>query len=298
MGVQDLTVQMVVIVVIGVFFASFMDAIAGGGGIISVPTYLLAGLPMHFALGTNKFSSSIGTAFSTGRYIKNGYVDWKLGIPSIVLALIGSFFGTKLQLMISEVYLQYLLLIVLPVVAFVVLRQRQLPEERGDIEPKKQMAIVYLTALVVGAYDGFYGPGTGHVPAAHFLQSRQARRAHGGRQCQARESVFQYRLAPDQPVKRQGLPRPRPHRHGVEHFGPFHRRGTRHQKRLEDRKARYHHCPHPPGRKGRPGTDCGMIYHKTALPLVGADDSVGPLNVADLLKISENSQRADRVVRP
>ena len=147
MGVQDLTVQMVVIVVIGVFFASFMDAIAGGGGIISVPTYLLAGLPMHFALGTNKFSSSIGTAFSTGRYIKNGYVD--------------SFFGTKLQLMISEVYLQYLLLIVLPVVAFVVLRQRQLPEERGDIEPKKQMAIVYLAALVVGAYDGFYGPGTG-----------------------------------------------------------------------------------------------------------------------------------------
>ena len=123
MGVQDLTVQMVVIVVIGVFFASFMDAIAGGGGIISVPTYLLAGLPMHFALGTNKFSSSIGTAFSTGRYIKNGYVDWKLGIPSIVLALIGSFFGTKLQLMISEVYLQYLLLIVLPVVAFVVLRR-------------------------------------------------------------------------------------------------------------------------------------------------------------------------------
>ena len=161
MGVQDLTVQMVVIVVIGVFFASFMDAIAGGGGIISVPTYLLAGLPMHFALGTNKFSSSIGTAFSTGRYIKNGYVDWKLGIPSIVLALIGSFFGTKLQLMLSEVYLQYLLLIVLPVVAFVVLRQRQLPEERGDIDPRKQMAIVYLAALVVGAYDGFYGPGTG-----------------------------------------------------------------------------------------------------------------------------------------
>ena len=180
MGVQDLTVQMVVIVVIGVFFASFMDAIAGGGGIISVPTYLLAGLPMHFALGTNKFSSSIGTAFSTGRYIKNGYVDWKLGIPSIVLALIGAFSGLASgagvvisqyfgagderkvhELMVPEKYLQYLLLLVLPVVAFVVLRQRQLPEERGDIEPKKQMAIVYLAALVVGAYDGFYGPGTG-----------------------------------------------------------------------------------------------------------------------------------------
>ena len=156
MGIQDLTLSMVLIVAVGVFLASFMDAIAGGGGIISVPTYLLAGLPMHVALGTNKLSAGLGSLASTGRYIKSGYVDWKLGVPSIVLALVGSHFGTKLQLMIDEVYLQYLLLVVLPVVAFVVLRQRQLPEQRGDIE-----AIVYLASLVVGAYDGFYGPGTG-----------------------------------------------------------------------------------------------------------------------------------------
>ena len=161
MGVQDLTVQMVVIVVIGVFFASFMDAIAGGGGIISVPTYLLAGVPMHMALGTNKVSSGIGTAVSTARFIKNGYIDWKLGIPSVALALVGSFVGTSIQLMIDEVYLQYLLLIVLPVVAFVVLRQRQFPEERGEIDRRKQCSIVWLASFVVGAYDGFYGPGTG-----------------------------------------------------------------------------------------------------------------------------------------
>ena len=152
---------MVLIVAVGVFLASFTDAIAGGGGIISVPTYLIAGLPMHMALGTNKLSAGIGTFASTARYIKNGCVDWKLGIPSIVLALIGSYFGTKLQLMLSEVYLKYLLLIVLPVVAFVVLRQRKFPEERGEIDPKKQMAIVWTAALVIGAYDGFYGPGTG-----------------------------------------------------------------------------------------------------------------------------------------
>lgn len=161
MGIQDLTLQMVIIVVIGVFLASFTDAIAGGGGIISVPTYLLAGLPMHYALGTNKFSSAIGTAVSTGRYIKSGYADWRLGLPSIVLALVGAHFGTRLQLMLNEVYLQYLLLVVLPVVAFVVLRQRQLPETRGQIAPGRQMAIVCLASLVVGAYDGFYGPGTG-----------------------------------------------------------------------------------------------------------------------------------------
>lgn len=161
MGPEQLTLKMALIVAVGVFLASFTDAIAGGGGIISVPTYLIAGLPAHYALGTNKLSAGLGTIASTGRFIKNGYVDWKLGIPAIALALVGSYFGTSLQLMIEEKYLQYLLLIVLPVVAFVVLRQRELPEEKGEIAPKKQMAIVCAASLVVGAYDGFYGPGTG-----------------------------------------------------------------------------------------------------------------------------------------
>ena len=158
---MDLTLQMALIVAVGVFLASFMDAIAGGGGIISVPTYLLAGLPAHMALGTNKLSSGLGTVVSTARFVKNGYVDWKLGVPSIVLALIGAHFGTRLQLAIREEYLKYLLLVVLPVVAFVVLRQRQLPETPGQIARGKQMTLVYLASFVVGAYDGFYGPGTG-----------------------------------------------------------------------------------------------------------------------------------------
>ncbi len=157
----ELTARMVVIVVIGVFLASFVDGIAGGGGIISVPTYLLTGLPTHLALGTNKLSSGIGTAVSTARFIKKGYVNWKLGIPSIILALIGSHLGTRLQLAIDERYLKWLLLIVLPVVAFVVLRQKKLPEEAGAIDPARQAAIVLAASFIVGGYDGFYGPGTG-----------------------------------------------------------------------------------------------------------------------------------------
>lgn len=156
-----MTAKMLIIVIVGVFLGSFMDAIAGGGGIITVPTYLIAGLPTHLALGTNKLSAGLGTVASTARYIKSGYVNWKLAAPAIVLALIGSHFGTKLQLMIPEKYLQYLLLIVLPVVAIIVLRQRELPEEAGLIDPKRQMTIVCAAALIVGAYDGFYGPGTG-----------------------------------------------------------------------------------------------------------------------------------------
>ncbi len=158
---MELTVKMIVIVAVGVFFASFVDAIAGGGGIISVPTYLLAGLPAHMALGTNKISAGLGTVASTARFVKNGYADWALAVPSVLLALVGAHFGTRLQLTVEEKYLQYLLLLVLPVVAFVVLRQRKFPEEKGEIDRRKQFAIVLSASLVIGAYDGFYGPGTG-----------------------------------------------------------------------------------------------------------------------------------------
>ena len=158
---MELSARMVIIVVVGVFLASFLDGIAGGGGIVSVPTYFLAGLPAHLALGTNKLSSCIGTSVSTARFIRNGYVDWKLGLPSVALALFGSHLGTRLQLALDERWLKWLLLAVLPVVAFVVLRQKTLPEEKGGIAPGKQLAIVMAASFLVGGYDGFYGPGTG-----------------------------------------------------------------------------------------------------------------------------------------
>ena len=167
---MELSVRMVLIVVVGVFLASFVDGVAGGGGIISVPTYFLAGLPAHLALGTNKLSSCIGTSVSAARFIKGGYVDWKLGVPSILLALYGAHLGTRLQLTLDERYLKWLLLAVLPVVAVVVLRQKRLPEERGEIAPGKQAAIVLAAALIVGAYDGFYGPGTGTFLILIFCQ--------------------------------------------------------------------------------------------------------------------------------
>lgn len=151
----------VLLVCAGVFLAGFIDAIGGGGGIISLPSYLLAGLPMHNALGTNKLSSCIGTVASTLRYIKNGCVDWLLGIGSIVLALLGAGLGTSLQLLINEKYLKLLLLLVLPLIAALLWKKKDLPEQRGEMNEWKRRAIVWSASLVIGAYDGFYGPGTG-----------------------------------------------------------------------------------------------------------------------------------------
>ena len=151
----------VLMVCVGVFCASFMDAIGGGGGIISVPSYLLAGIPVHFALGTNKLSSCIGTVASTVRYVASGYVDWPLGIPSILLALAGAHLGTRLQLAVDEQFLKILLLFVLPIIAAILLKKKALPEERGTIHEWARRGIVWSASLVIGAYDGFYGPGTG-----------------------------------------------------------------------------------------------------------------------------------------
>lgn len=174
----------ILLICVGVFLASFMDAIAGGGGIISVPTYLIAftGLPTYYALGTNKLSAGIGTIFSTARFIKNGYVRWRLFAPAIVLALAGSMGGTWLQLHTPDVVLKYLLLFVLPVVAFVTLRNREWPDEPGEIDLRKQMFIVWTGALVIGAYDGYYGPGTGTFLMIIFIRLAKldTRHAAGG----------------------------------------------------------------------------------------------------------------------
>ena len=161
MGIFGCSIWVILLICVGVFLAGFMDSIAGGGGLISLPAYLIAGLPAHLALGTNKLSSCIGTAVSTFRFIKSGCVDWVLALPTIPLAMLGAHFGTKLQLTVDERYLKYLLLIVLPVVAVIVLRQKKLPEVREEMNPWLRRAAVWGAALVIGTYDGFYGPGAG-----------------------------------------------------------------------------------------------------------------------------------------
>ena len=145
-----------------VFAASLLDAVAGGGGLVSLPAYLIAGLPPHNAIATNKLSSSIGTVASTARFIKNKCVDWPTAIPSALLAVLSSVAGAKLILAIDDNAIRYIMLVLVPVLAFVVLKKRDL--SASELEPvsrKRQFLVVCVAALVVGMYDGFYGPGTG-----------------------------------------------------------------------------------------------------------------------------------------
>lgn len=145
-----------------VFLAGFVDAIAGGGGLISLPAYLLAGVPMHQAIATNKLSSATGTTISTIRYCRNTRVDWSIAGPAIVLSLIGSGIGAKLTMMMPESVLKIVLLVVLPVTAVFVFRKNALVEKQGgNVSHRRMLVITWFAALVIGCYDGFYGPGTG-----------------------------------------------------------------------------------------------------------------------------------------
>lgn len=161
--VDGISLWALLLVTLGVFFAGFVDSIAGGGGIISVPAYLMAfhGLPTYYVLGTNKLSSCLGTAISAARFVRSGLVDWVLFTPAVFLSVLGSVGGTWLQHRTPDIVLKYLLLAILPIVAFFTLRSREWPDEPGQIDPRRQKAIVWAASLLIGCYDGYYGPGTG-----------------------------------------------------------------------------------------------------------------------------------------
>ena len=143
------------------FLAGFLDAIGGGGGLISLPAYLLAGLPVHSAIATNKLSGSCGTALATIQFIRRGLVNWKLAVPTVAAAILGSSLGARASMAVNEAVMEKLLLCVLPVAAVIVLRSRSFHNEGNIILNRRTWATALLSAAVVGFYDGFYGPGTG-----------------------------------------------------------------------------------------------------------------------------------------
>ncbi|MBQ0004299.1 MAG: TSUP family transporter [Clostridiales bacterium] len=161
---NDISLMTFVIVCPLVFLAGFVDAIGGGGGLISLPAYIIAGLPTHLAIGTNKLSNCCGTAIATGRFIRNGMVNFRLGIPSIVAAIAGSYAGAALSVRGDEQIMQYVLLVILPLTAVLVLNKKLFPAEESErpLELTGRIyAVVCIAAFIIGIYDGFYGPGTG-----------------------------------------------------------------------------------------------------------------------------------------
>ncbi|MDR0232734.1 MAG: TSUP family transporter [Dysgonamonadaceae bacterium] len=153
-----------------VFLAGFVDAIAGGGGLISLPAYYMAGLPPHLALGTNKMSSSIGTVFSTATYIRSGFVYKRIILVSVVGALLGSWIGARCALLLDEQILRWVLVVLMPVLAvFTVLKKDLFVPTERNMPLIKEQIITAVIALTIGWYDGFFGPGAGMFLMLAFI---------------------------------------------------------------------------------------------------------------------------------
>ena len=160
---MTLTPQSFLIVCPMLFLAGLVDAIGGGGGLISLPAYLLAGMPVHNAVATNKLSSACGTSLTAARFIRQGLVNWKIAAPAALFGILGSSLGANLSMKMDETVMENILFFVLPVVAFVVMNPRLFRERTGTQTPMNSRVrlIAIASAFVVGTYDGLYGPGTG-----------------------------------------------------------------------------------------------------------------------------------------
>lgn len=144
------------------FFAAFIDSIAGGGGIISIPAYLLAGVPPHLALGTNKFSASCASFTSSIKFAKSGKVDFDLLKILGPFTLIGAVLGVNTVLSINANYLNTIVLVLLLFVGVYSLFSKTTGiEDNYSGLSKKHKISGILLAFFLGFYDGFFGPGVG-----------------------------------------------------------------------------------------------------------------------------------------
>lgn len=143
--------------------AGFVDSIAGGGGLISLPAYLISGLPVHACIATNKLSSAMGTTVATAKYARAGYIDWHLAVFCAAASLLGASLGANAALLIPDAVFRAVMLVVLPLTALYVLRKKDLfsGADRRDLSFRRTALLATAIAFALGMYDGFYGPGTG-----------------------------------------------------------------------------------------------------------------------------------------
>ena len=154
------TLKMYAIVLPLVFAASLVDAIGGGGGLISLPAYMVAGLPSVLASGSNKLSASFGTAVATVKFLRSGKVLLLPALCAAALALPGAFLGAELMAVTPDSAYRMVLLVLIPLMAVVMLLRRNAPDRALQMN-KTRLFLCALIGFFVGMYDGFFGPGTG-----------------------------------------------------------------------------------------------------------------------------------------
>jgi uncharacterized membrane protein YfcA len=140
--------------------AGFVDSIAGGGGLISLPVLLSVGMPPQLALGTNKLQGSFGTLSSAVTFIRKGTVTFNESVHGIAFTLMGATIGAWSIQQIEAGFIRHIIPVMLLFVFFYTLFSKDLGTRPGRPKMAKNLFFT-LFGLVLGFYDGFFGPGTG-----------------------------------------------------------------------------------------------------------------------------------------
>ena len=142
-----------------VFVGGVLDAIVGSGALITLPAYMIAGLPAHTAYGTGKLASFLGSLSASIRYIRNGSYDRKLIPTFAIMNMIGSYAGSNFTLYLSELFFKYILIAILPIlIVFLVIRGDVLTRmDQVNASPPLTNDKLLLYSIVFGLLLGFYG---------------------------------------------------------------------------------------------------------------------------------------------
>jgi len=161
----------IVLLAITAFLAGVVDAIAGGGGLITVPALLAAGLPPHLALGTNKAQSVWGSGAALVSFWRAGRVDKRQAAFTFFLGLLGARIGVDLVLRVDRDVLRPIVIGMLIGAAVLLLIKKPSRDEDDIPEDKREryLLIACGLALAIGFYDGFFGPGTGTFLIVGFV---------------------------------------------------------------------------------------------------------------------------------
>jgi Predicted permeases len=157
----ELTLWVMLFLLGAAFLAGFIDSIAGGGGLISLPALLVAGVPPHMALGSGKLMSTLGTVVSLTLYARSKAVDWGVIVRGTAFALGGAYLGSVAALHVNPDVLGKIVVFILPVIAAIVLSPRRKNHAPKELSPLSSLFRIVLVCTSVGFYDGFLGPGAG-----------------------------------------------------------------------------------------------------------------------------------------
>ncbi|MBO9124607.1 MULTISPECIES: TSUP family transporter [unclassified Rhizobium] len=156
----DLAPHLILLLAAAAFFAGFVDAIAGGGGLITVPAMLIAGIPPLQTLGTNKVQSLFGAGSATIAYARKGHVNLREQLPMALMAVMGGSLGAALATIVPGDVLRA----VMPVLLVVIALYFALKPNLDDVDKHRRVTpfVFGLTLVpIIGFYDGVFGPGTG-----------------------------------------------------------------------------------------------------------------------------------------